>query len=260
MNINRHRVGPFELRVWEGGSGTPVLFLHGLERHPGDAPFLQRLAEKYEVRAPEFPGYGESTGFDTIHDLQDVTLALRSLVESWGWVQIDVIGHSFGGMVAAEFAASSPHLVKNLVLVNSFGLWNDEHQVADAFAMTAADLDSAKWHDVAAKSSETNVAEKGLPAALERTVNLGSATKFLWPIPDRGLSRRLPYITARTLIVHGESDGIVPVELAKALVEGISGAELALISKAGHLPMFEKEEEFGNVVERFLAQERTQGA
>lgn len=253
MTMDKQNVGPFTLRVWQGGQGNPVLFLHGLERHPGNAPFLGQLAKSHDVRAPEFPGYGESTGFESIHDLQDVTLALRTLVGSWGWTQIDVIGHSFGGMVAAEFAAGSPHLVRKLVLVNSYGLWNDDEPVADAFAMTPGDLAEAKWHDVAAKGRETNVAEKGLLAAIERTTNMGSATKFLWPIPDRGLSRRLSFIEARTLVIHGASDGIIPLSSSQTFVDEIPGAQLRVIEGAGHLPMFEKEEEFCSVVEAFLS-------
>lgn len=257
MTMNKHTVGPFTVRVWEGGADSadrvPVLYLHGVERHPGDAPFLQALAQGTQVRAPEFPGFGESTGFETIHDIHDVTLALRALVQGWGWDQVDVVGHAFGGMLAAELAVTSPHLVRNLVLVNSYGLWDDEDPIADVFAMTAAELEEAKWHDTAAKSSETNVAAAGLDAAIERTSNMGSATKFLWPIPDRGLSRRLGYITAPTLVLHGASDGIVPQSHAQKLAEGIENARLQVIDGAGHLPMFEQEELFVNAVNDFLS-------
>lgn len=255
MTMQKEKTGPFEVRVWQRGDGPGLLYLHGVERHPGDAPFLTRLAEKRDVRAPEFPGFGESEGFDSIHDLQDVTLALRGLLEEWGWDSVDVVGHSFGGMLAAELAVVAPHLVRNLVLVDSYGLWSDEEPVADVFALMPPELDEAKWHDAGNKDKETNVAAPGLEAAIERTTNFGSSTKFLWPVPDRGLSRRLPYVRARTLVVHGASDGIVPVSYAHALGEAIDGAQVRVIDEAGHLPMFEREDEFLTVVTEFLDQE-----
>ncbi|WP_131104570.1 alpha/beta fold hydrolase [Ornithinimicrobium sufpigmenti] len=255
MTMQKQQAGPFEVRVWQQGEGPGLLYLHGVERHAGDAPFLTRLAQKRDVRAPEFPGYGESTGFEAIHDLQDVTLALRAMVEDWGWGSVDIIGHSFGGMLAAELAVVAPHLVRNLVLVDSYGLWSDEEPVADVFALMPPELDEAKWHDTTNKGSETNVAASGLEAAIERTTNFGSSTKFLWPIPDRGLSRRLPYLQARTLIVHGASDGIVPVSYAHAFADAIDGAQVHVVEQAGHLPMFEREDEFLTVVTEFLDQE-----
>ena len=255
MNISRQQVGPFDLRVWQQGEGHGLLYLHGTERHPGEAPFLARLAEDCDVRAPELPGYGESLGFEYIHDIMDVALLLREFIESIGFESVDVVGHSLGGMIGAELAIVAPHRVRSLVLVDSYGLWIDEEPMPDAFAMTPPQLDAAKWHDPEKRTLETHAREGSSPLdlAIERTKNSGTASKFMWPIPDRGLRRRIRHLQTPTLVVHGESDGVVPLRYAEELAGLLPNAQLLAIPRAGHLPMFEAEDDFVAGVQKFLA-------
>jgi pimeloyl-ACP methyl ester carboxylesterase len=84
--------------------------------------------------------------------------------------------------------------------------------------------------------------------------NLATATKFMWPIADRGLHQRLPYIQSPTLIVHGASDGLIPPVYAEEFARLIPDARVQQIDQAGHLPMVEREDAFINAVERFLAE------
>ncbi|MBB3082424.1 alpha/beta fold hydrolase [Geodermatophilus sabuli] len=247
-------IGTFDVELWEEGSGAPLLYLHGYERHPGAAGFLKRLAESRRVLAPELPGYGRSTGFQNFTDVIDVALYHRELVESLGVGQVDVVGHSLGGMFAAELAAIAPQLVRRLVLVNAFGVWLDDEPALDPFG-AAAEVKAAKWHGEAPKQEPTNfVPDPDDPhgAILFSAQNLGTATKFMWPIADRGLRRRLPLIDAPTLVVHGTSDGLLPVSYADEFVRLVPNAELALIDAAGHYPMVEQEDEFVSVVGKFL--------
>ena len=79
----RERLGAFDVRVWSAGSDSPLLYLHGFEQHPGAASFLDALSRNHEVRAPEHPGFGESTGFEEFHDVIDVALYYRRMIESW---------------------------------------------------------------------------------------------------------------------------------------------------------------------------------
>jgi pimeloyl-ACP methyl ester carboxylesterase len=247
-------IGTFDVELWEEGTGSPVLYLHGYERHPGGAGFLKRLAEGHRVLAPEQPGYGRSTGFDKFTDVLDVALYYRELVASWGIDSIDVVGHSLGGMFAAELAVIAPHLVRRLVVVNAYGLWIDDQPTLDPFG-PADEVKAAKWHAGPPEKEPTNfVPDPDDPHApiLFAAQNLGSATKFMWPIADRGLRRRLPLVDAPTLVVHGTSDGLLPVSYAEEFVRLVPHAELALIDAAGHYPMVEQEDEFVQVVSSFL--------
>lgn len=256
--LTTHVVGAFQVRLWSAGDGLPLLYLHGFERHPGPARFLQRLAQRRRVYAPELPGYGGSTGFDAIDGILGMTLYHRQLVESWGIDQIDVIGHSLGGMLAAEFAALCPHRTRRLVLVNAYGLWLDDVPLPDPFVMGEKDLAAAKWAnpDLAASepSIEISEPESRHAAILERMKNLAIATKFMWPIPDRGLRRRLPLIQAPTLIVHGTADRLIPRVYAEEFACLIPNARLVMIDGAGHLPMVEQEDAFIDAVQTFLSE------
>jgi pimeloyl-ACP methyl ester carboxylesterase len=231
MAVERQTVGQFEINVWSEGTGEPVLFLHGYERHPGSAGFLTRLAESHRVLAPEQPGYGSSTGFEQIRDLTDLTLFYRSLLASWGVEQIHVAGHSMGGMLAAELAVLVPQVVREL---------------------------AAKWHDPDSRPQPEPtifVPDPDDPDAnaMFEAQNRATATKFMWPIAERGLRRRLQYVTAPTLVVHGASDGLLPVAYAEELVQLIGDARLHVIEEAGHYPMIEQEDAFVEVVGAFLS-------
>ena len=254
MKTSRKTTGEFDVRVWSGGAGSPVLYLHGFEQHPGDAPFLRKLAQTHEVMAPEHPGYGSSTGFERLHDLQDLILYYRTLVDSWGKGPVDVIGHSLGGMFAAELAVMAPHLVRKLVLVSPYGLWIDDQPLADPFVLLPPQFAAAKWHDPSKAANETSAfdAAEGESAANYRTVNLTTAAKFMWPIPDKGLSRRLSYLTAPTLVIHGESDGLVPASYDQAWARALPQATTVRIPGAGHMPMVEAEGAFTTLVNDFL--------
>ncbi|MBN8872749.1 MAG: alpha/beta hydrolase [Rhodospirillales bacterium] len=242
-------LGAARVRVWQFGAPhpgqPPLLYLHGFEAHPGPAPFLIRLARQQEVWAPEHPGYGESSGFESIHDVTDLVLHYRRLIEHWGVGRVDLMGHSLGGMFAAEIAALCPHLVRRLVLVDAYGLWLDAHPAPDPFVMPAEALARAKFADPGWAGREpTTLPEDAAARAIARTGNLAAATKFMWPVADRGLARRLPFVHAPTLVVHGAADGLVPPAHAEAFARLIPAARVAMIPNAGHLPMVEQEDAF----------------
>jgi pimeloyl-ACP methyl ester carboxylesterase len=238
-------IGPATIRLWRFGEGKPLLYLHGFEGHPGDAPFLRRLAATRQVIAPEHPGFGESEGLAAMHDITDQALHFRRLIQSLGLRRLDVVGHCLGGMFAAELAAISPHLVRRLVLVNSYGLWDDATPLPDAFSLAPPAFAAAKW-------ANPEAAPKDTTPPLVRQKNLGAATKFLWPIPDRGLTRRLPFVEAPTLVLHGADDGLIPAAYAQRLASLLPRAAYQPIAGAGHMPMLEAEDAFTEAVATFL--------
>jgi pimeloyl-ACP methyl ester carboxylesterase len=253
--LDIQKVGPFEVRVWAEGSGSPVLFLHGYERHPGAAPFLQRLAQNHRVIAPELPGFGKSTGFEEIQDIHDIALYHRALIEALGLEQVDLIGHSLGGMLGAEVAIVAPHLVRKLVLVDAFGIWIDDQPALDPFG-PADQVAAAKWAGEAPAEPPTIFEpEPDDPhaAMLFEVQNQAVSTKFMWPIADRGLRRRAKYISQPTLVVNGEKDGLITPAYANELASLIPNAKVEIIPGAGHYPMIENEDAFTAAVEGFLA-------
>lgn len=240
-------------RVWQKGQGDPVIFLHGIETHMASAPFLEALARNHRVIAPELPGFGETKGEEEIRDITDVVLKLRRVLSTL----VDegpatLIGHSLGGMFAAELAAFCPDLVKKLVLVNSYGFWLDDHPMPDYFVMQEEALSRALW----STKDPARISELRGSFMVETERNLGenktAASRFMWPLPDRGLYRRLKYITAPTVVMHGVDDGLVPEAHAKALAKAIPNATYCAIPDAGHYSMIEAEDTFLSQIEAFL--------
>lgn len=250
--------GRASIELREEGHGPPLVYLHdvfGLDGWPG---FLHRLAARFTVAAPLLPGWGGSTGVAEIDDIRDLALAYLDVFDALGLQRAHLVGHGLGGMLAAEIAAMDRSYVGRLVLVAPFGLWLDDAQPADIFTMTPSELARALYHDPSSAAAQRALArppttEAAGEAILRRHQSLGTAAKFLWPLPDQGTARRLHRITAPTLIVWGRDDQIVPVAHAKAFHDAISGSRVVTIDKAGHLPMEEQEEAFLDAVAGFLA-------
>src|SRR5439155_21486325 len=116
-------------RVLEGGSGAPVVFFHGAGGLLADNPFLDQLAQRYHVFAPEWPGYGESTGEELLEDMLDFALHGWDVIDALGLSRPHLVGHSMGGMIAAEMACLAPRDLDKLALVAAAGLWMDEHPI-----------------------------------------------------------------------------------------------------------------------------------
>src|SRR5262249_6523447 len=95
------------------GHGPPVVFLHGAAGLAWDA-FLDTLAEHHTVYAPEHPGttVGNPNSINYLDNLWDLVLYYYEVFDRLGLTSVPIIGHSFGGMVAAELAASNTERVR----------------------------------------------------------------------------------------------------------------------------------------------------
>ena len=251
------RDGLFKTKLRTGGSGEPLLFLHGAGGLRGWDSFLAELARRYTVYAPAHPGFESSSGLEHVDDVVDLVVYYNDLLDALGIESLHVVGHSMGGMIAAELAALSPHRVQRLILANAVGLWLDKHPVADFFAMTPDQLGIALWHDPESEVAKAMMAvpedeQAQLQAYLVRMQHLATAGKFLWPIPDKGLKKRIHRVKAPTLILWGQSDGLVPVAYAQAFQSAIRGSQVSIMQRCGHMPMYENPTGFVEEVTGFL--------
>ena len=212
------RDGLFNLELAQAGSGDPLLFLHG-SGGVRWGPYLDMLAEQFTVYVPSHPGFGESDGLDHIDDILDLALFYHDVMDELGLESAHLVGHSLGGMLAAEMAALCSHRVRRLVLANPVGLWRDEEPVVDFFALTPSEYVRHVYHDPESPAAKEALAppdsqDAMMEAMYQRLQSLSAAGKFLWPIPDKGLKRRIHRIKTPTLIVWGESDRLVPPSYA----------------------------------------------
>lgn len=240
----------------EGGAGPDLVFLHGAGGVTAEDPFLAELAKTHRVYAPLVPGYGDSEECAEIRDMLDFTLHGWDVVEALGLKDPILVGHSMGGMIAAEMAAIAPNDVSRLALIAPAGLWDDDHPVADLFSTMPYEMPDLLFHDAAAgaamMTAGRNVEDPGFlqQYLVANARQLGMAGRLLFPIPERGLAQRLYRIRARTVVVWGDSDRLIPPTYAHAFKKGIAGAELVSIPEAGHLVTLEKPQAVAAAVSR----------
>lgn len=245
-------------RVLEGGSGMPLVFFHGAGGLLADNPFLDQLAARYHVFAPELPGYGESTGEELLEDMLDFTLHGWDVVAALGLTKPHLVGHSMGGMIAAEMACLATGALDRLVLLAPAGIWLDAHPIPDLFSMLPFELVAVLFADP--KNGEkflTGGIDFTNPDALNQFLvgnarRLGTAGKILFPIPDRRLSKRLYRLTARTLLVWGNEDKLIPPVYAERWKQLVPRAELARIPAAGHMMPYEQPAAVAAAIQAFL--------
>jgi pimeloyl-ACP methyl ester carboxylesterase len=246
-------------RVLEAGSGAPLVYFHGAGGLFKEEPALELLAQRFHVFAPEWPGYGLETSEDKIEDMLDFALHGWDLVESLGLSRPNVVGHSMGGMIAAEMACIANQAVNKLALIAPAGIWIDANPIPDLFSMLPFELVGVLFADP--RNGEkflTGGIDFTNPEALQQFLvnnarRLGTAGKILFPIPNRRLSKRLYRLTAPTLLVWGREDKLIPFSYAQRWQQLVPHAKLAPIDGGSHMVAHEQPEAVAKEIERFLS-------
>ena len=240
------------VRVLEAGSGAPVVFLHGA------GGLLDELATRYRVYAPELPGYGESLGEELLEDMLDFALHGWDVVAALGLERPNIVGHSMGGMIAAEMAAVAPHDLAKLVLVSAAGLWIPEHPIPDIFAFLPHEYAQVLFHDPAAGQALltggldfTNM-QALADFYIANSRRMATAGKILFPIPNRRVAKRLYRVTAETLVVWGKQDRLIPPVYGEKWIQLIPDARLVQLDAAGHMLPYEQPRACATAVANFI--------
>ncbi len=251
--------GRLTMRVKTAGSGPPLVYLHPAAGLHFD-PFLEALSADWTVIAPEHPGTseGDAEAIHAVDDLWDLVLIYDEAIRA---LDLDgpvvAIGQSFGGMMAAELAALRPDMFARLVLLAPIGLWREDVPIANWIMTPPEELPALLFKDpgcAAARTMFTPPEDAGV--ALAATAGLiwalGCTGKFVWPIPDRGLAKRIHRIAAPTLIVWGEDDALIPSAYAAEFGERIADSRVEILPECGHIPQLERGAETLDMVRGFL--------
>jgi pimeloyl-ACP methyl ester carboxylesterase len=256
------------LRLWQdkiatevevAGSGPPLVYLHGPWGLRGDRDFVQRLARQHTVYAPKHPGtsHGDPEAVHQLDDWWDLIIYYGELFDRLELGAPALVGHSFGGMLACEIAATIPARAGKLVLIDPLGLWRDDQPVlnwmiqpderrrAAMFAAPSGQA-AARFFDLAGTSDDP------VAAQLDFIWSQACTGKFVWPIPDKGLKKHIHRIAAPTLVVWGAADGVIAPSYAEHFAQRIAGARVALVDQAGHLPHLEQPDTVARLVLDFL--------
>lgn len=250
--------GRLKMKVAVKGDGPPVVYFHPSGGLCWDA-FLDELSGSYTVYAPYFPGTDPDNPYAIreLDDLWDTVLAYEELLRTLGLYRPAAIGQSFGGMLAAEIASTFPDIFSRLVLLDPVGLWNEKMPVADWIGAPLADLPALLFKDPSSPAAQSMLAmpedpEAQVKARASLVWSLGCAAKFCWPLPDRGLHKRLHRINAPTLIVWGKDDALIPVAYADEFQQRIPESKVVVIPDSGHIPQVEQMPRTHAAVSEFL--------
>ncbi len=259
-HLTVHGIGPVPVTYTETGTGRPVLLLHGGAGPFSVAGFAALMsAADYRVIVPVHPGFDGTPrprGLTTIVGLAAVYAALLRELDLTG---VCVIGNSIGGWIAAELAlaegAAAGGRVGSAVLVDAAGLHLDSAPVPDFFALTLGQVAELSYFNPDAFRVDPATLPAGRAAAM--TANRAALLEYAGTaMADPGLRERLAAIAIPVLVVWGAADQMIPAEHGRAYADAIPGAQLRVITRAGHLPQLETPDELLAAVREFTTAAR----
>ena len=248
--------GGVPLTYHEFGSGPPILVLHGAGGLPLGAPFLNGLAAHGRVIAPVHPGFGHAPLPDWIDSVDDLAYIYLDFLAALDLRDVTVLGTSLGGWIATEIAVRSTARIARLILGDSVGIKISDRltrDVVDIFATDPDELTRLGWHDPAKAPDVAALPDEALEIVAR---NREASALYLWEpyCHNPKLPRRLHRIDVPTLLLWGESDGIVKPDYGRAFAKLIPGAKFEIIAQAGHVPQLEQPDAFVAAVVRFIEQ------
>jgi pimeloyl-ACP methyl ester carboxylesterase len=196
-------------------------------------------------------------GVYTIEQMADDAAAV---MEAAGVRQARVFGISMGGMIAQEFALRHPNRVGRLVLgCTTFG--GKTAKIAEKKVLDVLRARATMTLEEGVEAMVPYIYDAGTPRAridedlaVRRTVypSAEGYTAQVKAINAWGCADRLSELKARTLVIHGESDQLIPPENAGLLAERIAGAEVVMLERASHIFTTDQPEKAHEAILRFL--------
>ena len=235
----RTRVGPVEIFYEVSGQGSPLILIHGLS---GSSRWWARnvgpLARHFRVYVVDLVGFGGSRNRQPFV-LQEAAGYIAEWMQQLGIPRATLIGHSMGGHIAAELACDFPERVERLILVDAAVLPLPLSYIRHLASM----LREARQMQLAF-----------MPVLLVDALRAGLLT--LWQAANdlltADLRPKLARIDAPTLVIWGERDAILPLDMGKQLSRYLRFDELVIIRGAGHNPMWDCPRAFNQIVVEFL--------
>ena len=245
------------VQVVKGGSGDPLLILHDELGHPGWMNFHEGLAKEFELTIPSHPGFGDSPYLDWIMNMRDLAGWYLQALDDMDVGQMNLMGFSFGGWLAAEMATMHPDRFSSLVLVNPMGVKPPAGEIYDMFLVVAKEFLTEGFLDPQSTPEFEKICpEEPTPEQVEYwEVAREQACRLSWRpyMHYRGLPHLLRRLKSlRTQIIWGRDNAIVPLSAAQVYHESIPGSDLSIIDNCGHRPEIERSEEFVRLVRGFL--------
>lgn len=269
LEERRADVKGVRLRYFVGGSGPPLILVHGLG---GSAlnwtELAPLLARRRRVLVADLPGHGRSSPLPAAPTLNPFADVLAVLAEREGMLPAPVVGHSMGGVVALRLAIRWPDAVSALVLVSVAGISTTSRRAEISFAIVTAMRPArvlATFRHAIARSALLRRAAFGYweasdPAALSPRAVHGllagpsvheDVDSAGWALIRDDPRTDLARVRCPSFVVWGARDRLIPVEDAIEYARRLR-APLRLVADCGHLVIVERPDAARDAIESFL--------
>jgi pimeloyl-ACP methyl ester carboxylesterase len=251
--VSRLAVRGCTVRLMRGGSGPPLLFLHGSSGAGAWLPVMQSLSARFDVIVPEHPGFGGSDTPDWLDTIHDLAYFYLDLLDQLDLNAVHLVGVSLGGWIAAEVAVRDTRRLASLTLAGAAGIHVKDVAQIDPFLLTDEQRIRAFFYD---QKRADEMVERLLSPELEDIAmkNRVATAKLTWQPRghDPHLAKWLHRIDVPTLLIWGAHDRLFPQEYALAYQKLIPGSKAVIIPECGHVPHVEKASVFVAELEGFI--------
>ena len=248
-------VSGHEVEMHKGGSGPPLLYLHGGGGFGTYDPTTGPLAERFTVYAPSHPGFFGTSRPEWLYTITALAHFTQDMASELGLDGYVLVGHSIGGWVAAEMAAMDHHNIKGLVLIDAAGIRPANGQITEVFMVSAETRLKLGFHDPSqVPDYEYFTAERTTEEAAILHANMEMLSRLCWRpyLHNPSLPHYLGGVKTPALVVWGKQDAIFPVECGEMYAKLLPNATLNSIDNCGHSPQMEKPQEFNTAITGFL--------
>jgi pimeloyl-ACP methyl ester carboxylesterase len=137
------------VRIRRKGQGTPMIYLHGADGAAMIQPFMETLAQSYDLIVPEHPGFGQSDETPWLENMHDLAYFYLDLLDHLQLPAVHLVGSSLGGWLAMEIAIRAPHRVKSMLLSAPAGVRVANDPPGDIFLWTPEQMARNLFHNQA---------------------------------------------------------------------------------------------------------------
>jgi len=244
------------------GQGRPLVLIHGWGMHSGVwQPLVKRLSKDYTLYLVDLPGMGSSRPVEPYH-LYNLADEVAEVIPGVA----DVVGWSFGGLVAQNLALNRPDAIRRLVLVGTTPCFVNKPDWQSG-------IDPEKWREFAQnvnadykhamlqfltlqcmKSNDARSTIRELRASfdLKPTPTQTTLQRALHIMLESDLRNDASNIRRPTLLIHGDRDTLAPVQAAHWMMKEMPMGFLRVMAGAAHAPFLSHSDQFIATLNQFL--------
>jgi pimeloyl-ACP methyl ester carboxylesterase len=225
-----------------------LVFLHGwgVDSQLWFKIIPELINKNYSLYFLDLPGFGKSQDPDTIYNVDDYKKIVYEFIKKLGLININLIGHSFGGKIAIKMAAENPIFLEKIILVNAAGITHDSRtkRIAAIIAKIIKPVFKPIFMQPLRKKFYFLIGSEYL-----ENIKL---SKIFTKVVSEDLAHLFSYIQKPTLIIWGKNDQVTPLQDGQLMNKLISKSKLVVFEKAGHFSFLDQPKEFVKALTKYI--------